>query len=370
MKPIAWIKIRNQNYILEQISYDFHQAAALNGKLSSGLFGGNIHFVTESTGDDHFLASLLSAESTPIEGSVKITDSATGNVIRTIQIHEAYIGYYSDEMYSDKAYGMKTSVSLLVTRMDINSVEMDRRKYFYHGWVQCPPEPPKPIGNENPYTPPQPLVTSVKGETTALPYQKVTYTVTGYNIGNVADSDRKRIKWKIAVDDNEQNLKETGEKIEIEMKPEWAGKTVSVMPYLKKQTKAVSAQTKVRLEAVVVYVNGYWNSGGSSLQAISLTAQQGVVNAYKFLKKLIAENVIGTERKRGYWSSRFIGNTEKYFKRKYKDWTDKDMDAIQSLFIDGANKWDSSGETRFNSGWAEAELLWNSWLQEKQVIDA
>lgn len=106
------------------------------------------------------------------------------------------------------------------------------------------------------------------------------------------------------------------------------------------------------------------------MQAISLTAQQGVVNAYKFLKKLIAENVIGTERKRGYWSSIFIGNTEKYFKRKYKDWTDKDMDAIQSLFIDGANKWDSSGETRFNSGWAEAELLWNSWLQEKQVIDA
>lgn len=71
----------------------------------------------------------------------------------------------------------------------------------------------------------------------------------------------------------------------------------------------MSVKTMVNVEAVVVFVNGYWNSGKSDMSIAEP------------LKKLIAEEVIGTQSKRGYWSSAFIRAANSHFQRKYEDWT-------------------------------------------------
>ncbi len=43
----------------------------------------------------------------------------------------------------------------------------------------------------------------------------------GYNISNVKDKDRKRVKWDIVVDGKKETLSLKGESIEFEMKEEW-----------------------------------------------------------------------------------------------------------------------------------------------------
>ena len=90
------------------------------------------------------------------------------------------------------------------------------------------------------------LVTSVKGKETALPNEKVKYEVTGYNISNVKDKDRKRVKWDIVVDGKQETLSLKGESIEFEMKEEWFGKSILLMPYLKKPSIKVQVKTHIQ----------------------------------------------------------------------------------------------------------------------------
>lgn len=216
----------------------------------------------------------------------------------------------------------------------------------------------KPFKPE-PYAPPIPLVTAVKGGSTALPNDEVEYSVTNYNV-NVSQSDKDRVKWVVEVDGKQELQKQQGEKISLIIKEEWTGKEITVMPYLKKSNHDVSVKTKVNVEAVVVFVNGYWNSGKSDMSIVEP------------LKKLIAEETIGTQSKRGYWSSAFIRAANSHFQRKYEGWTSIKIEDkfITPIFIDGSNVWNSSGEIRFNAGWDEAEVLLGTDLIDKQVINA
>jgi hypothetical protein len=58
----------------------------------------------------------------------------------------------------------------------------------------------------------------------------------------------------------------------------------------------------------------------------------------------------------------------KYFKRKYQEWTLKEIKSFDCIYIDGSNAWHSSGSTRWNKGWEEADGLMQK-LEAKNVIN-
>ena len=105
---------------------------------------------------------------------------------------------------------------------------------------------PRVVDNDETHnSEPMVLVTSVKGKNKAIVSQTVQYVVTKYNVPNVKDSDRKRVKWVIEVDGQKEYLKEQGETLDLQIKEEWEGKEIIVMPYLKQCTYNVSVHTKV-----------------------------------------------------------------------------------------------------------------------------
>ena len=93
------------------------------------------------------------------------------------------------------------------------------------------------------------LITKVKGPQYIENIKvttKATYEVIEYNNPNrVTQEDKDNIKWKIKIDDKEEDLSQKGEKIELILKKEWRGKSIIVMPYLKTATEKVSVKTDI-----------------------------------------------------------------------------------------------------------------------------
>lgn len=100
------------------------------------------------------------------------------------------------------------------------------------------------------------LVTSVTGKATALPRENVKYEVTGYNLPNAGDKDRKRIKWVVLIDGAKEYRNEQGETLDLLIKKEWAGKEIIVMPYLNEETEDVSVLTVVQKKIAVLFIGG------------------------------------------------------------------------------------------------------------------
>jgi hypothetical protein len=108
-----------------------------------------------------------------------------------------------------------------------------------------------------------------------------------------------------------------------------------------------------------VFVNGYWNSGNTDSKA----------PGYSYIKKLIAENVIGSDRLGPYWGGAFTNNSKDYFERKYKEWTTKKIEKTDYIFIDGSSNFDSSGKERWGNGYDEATSMVATVLKSKEVIN-
>ncbi|MDR2694021.1 MAG: DUF2778 domain-containing protein [Chitinispirillales bacterium] len=92
------------------------------------------------------------------------------------------------------------------------------------------------------------LVTGVESEKKGIVYcgQTIICKVTGYNKSKVDKTDRAKVKWAIKVNGEQTVLQnKTGDEIAIEMKENWAGKEITVMPYLNKPTEYVSVKIKV-----------------------------------------------------------------------------------------------------------------------------
>lgn len=94
-----------------------------------------------------------------------------------------------------------------------------------------------------PYSPPTLLVKSAIGETEALPNEVIEYKVTSYNLSNVSDSDRKRVKWDIEVDGKRETLKERGDVIKLHILEKWEGKDIVLRPYLNSPSSDVYVKT-------------------------------------------------------------------------------------------------------------------------------
>ena len=220
----------------------FARRVSSNGMPASDLYGGTIDVEFESERDSGVFA-LMTDENTPtIEGYLRISPSEEDTMVRELKFDEAYLVGYSEQQYDDWGAPVTMCVSISPIRLDFNrTVCIERRNSSI--WREYRAE--KPLFKAPVHTPPSPLVTSVKGEETALPTHTVKYSVTGYNLATIGASDRERVKWLVRVDGRDELLSQRGETLELTIKPEWTGKDVTVMPYLRKPNEEVSVKTTV-----------------------------------------------------------------------------------------------------------------------------
>lgn len=238
----AVLCINRREYRVLRYRQRFARRVSSNGMPASDLYGGTIDVEFESERDSGIFA-LMTDENTPtIEGYLRISPSEEDTMVRELKFDEAYLVGYSEQQYDDWGAPVTMCVSISPIRLDFNrTVCIERRNSSI--WREYRAE--KPLFKAPVHTPPSPLVTSVKGEEMALPTHTVKYTVTGYNLATIGASDRERVKWLVRVDGRDELLSQRGETLELTIKPEWTGKDVTVMPYLRKPNEEVSVKTTV-----------------------------------------------------------------------------------------------------------------------------
>jgi len=89
------------------------------------------------------------------------------------------------------------------------------------------------------------LIKEVKGPQSASFGQKAEYCVSRYSTDNVSEETRKKVRWAVSVDGTREELKETGNKITLEIKKDWAGKDIIVMACMNSFSEKVSQRTTV-----------------------------------------------------------------------------------------------------------------------------
>lgn len=238
----AVLCINRREYRVLRYRQWFARRVSSNGMPASDLYGGTIDVEFESERDSGIFA-LMTDENTPtIEGYLRISPSEEDTMVRELKFDEAYLVGYSEQQYDDWGAPVTMCVSISPIRLDFNrTVCIERRNSSI--WREYRAE--KPLFKAPVHTPPSPLVTSVKGEETALPTHTVKYSVTGYNLATIGANDRERVKWLVRVDGRDEQPSQRGETLELMIKPEWTGKDVTVMPYLRKPNEEVSVKTTV-----------------------------------------------------------------------------------------------------------------------------
>lgn len=361
----AILKVNNSEYDILKFNHKFQRDIDAKGRPCSNYYGGEISVMLETTDNIQLLQQMIHKDMPTIDGSIEVLSGSDENCIKRIEFKEAYIYSYGEDMQSTGGLPMATTVMISPMRLDYNNniLRLDRKwPRAKHGWQKYEEEV-KYVKSES-QAPPTPLVTAIKGESNALPYEEVKYTVTGYN-HSVTPDDKKRIKWVVEINGKRELQKEQGETLTLPMNKDWEGKEIVVMPYLQTCTPKVSVKTKVETKGAILFVNGYWNSGDTAEKVVSKASTK----AGKEMKNIIAENM-GDTPKKGYWGSRFTDRSISYFTQKYKNWCGKTIKDIEPIFIDGANIWSSSGTTRYQSGWNEAsDILFEKELKNKKVIN-
>ncbi len=253
------LEINGRKRDILRYNYRFHREIRYNRPVDS-IWGGEICVEMTSDGDTYFLEMLMAEKevikeindtrktfTVPAAVSGKIQFIKENEIFRELSFQEAYVVFYGERMSSIGPKSMSTFLVISPMKMEVNKrVMMVKRQDtgINLGWVQKVEENPKPTPVA-PYTPPTLLVRTAAGETEALPNDVIEYKVTSYNLPNVSDSDRKRVKWDIEVDGKRKTLNVKGETINLTIKEEWGNKELVVMPYLKKATTKVSVKTQI-----------------------------------------------------------------------------------------------------------------------------
>lgn len=253
------LEINGRKRDILRYNYRFHREIRYNRPVDS-IWGGEICVEMTSDSDTYFLEMLMAEKevikeingtrktfTVPAAISGKIQFIKENEIFRELSFQEAYVVFYGERMSSIGPKSMSTFLVISPMKMEVNKrVMMVKRQDtgINLGWVQKVEEKPKPTP-VTPYTPPTLLVRTVNGEAEALPNEVIEYKVTSYNLPNVSDSDRKRVKWDIEVDGKRKTLNVKGETINLTIKEEWGNKELVVMPYLKKATTKVSVKTQI-----------------------------------------------------------------------------------------------------------------------------
>lgn len=144
------LEINGHKYNASGFSYDFYQVPDFKGKPVTGIKGGDIHVVLDSSYDNSILETMLSDktrkvpcvpweeyEPCPISGKIQfIQDGA--HVFRELAFEEAYVIRYKEKMDAN-GYPMSILLTISTLRLDINKfVRMDRRSEttYGFGWVR------------------------------------------------------------------------------------------------------------------------------------------------------------------------------------------------------------------------------------------
>lgn len=255
------LEINGRKRDILRYNYRFHREIQYNRPVDS-IWGGEICVEMTSDGDTYFLEMLMAEKevikeiangtrktfTVPAAVSGKIQFIKENEIFRELSFQEAYVVFYGERMSSIGPKSMSTFLVISPMKMEVNKrVMMVKRQDtgINLGWVQKVEEEPKPTP-VIPYTVPTLLVKAATGKSEALPNEVIEYKVTSYNLSNVSDSDRRRVKWDIEIDGKQETLSSKGESIELEMKREWLGKSISLMPYIKQPTPKVRVETHIQ----------------------------------------------------------------------------------------------------------------------------
>ena len=165
----------------------------------------------------------------------------------------------------------------------------------------------------------------------AQPNEKVTFTVTQYSQEKVSENDKKRIQWAIKIDDKQEVLKEKGEKLELTIKEEWAGKEIIVMPYLVKATEKVSEKVKIKIEKFpMLIVQGKKRVGKNADGSLANDLYFGDYTDWK--KEKIKEKLITDLQRQNAYSDKNKGKIDKILNLiwNYKDY---DKETLSKKFL-------------------------------------
>ena len=356
MSVIAQLQIGENIYDVLSFRYRFEASTDKKGRPTSRFRGGEIIVVLEVGSDTTIQELFLSEEPRAIRGSLNVWNEEDMTPIRTIEWEKGYIYSIRETMQRDTSSPMTITVSITPLRLDINrTTRLDRRVPQTYGfwWEEYKPE--ESVVSTTPKATPIVLVKTVSGPSKGFPNETLIYKATDFTNSPTA-SDFENIKWKIKIGDTYENLTQKGQSIKIKLEEKWAGEDIVVMAYLNSPDEEVAAKTKVRLEAVIVFVNGYWNSGKSDLPADPITAAGGL-RLYKILKMLIAEEAIGTVAGEAYWQDGVAARAYRFFQRKYEQAHGKNLEKTDYIYLDGSHVWNSSGATRWQKGVNESHIL-------------
>ena len=209
--------------------------ARINSSIAGGLF--SIEF--DSTENDELFMDWLIL-GTKKEGQFAIYKGDDPHFMK-IEFWDCYcVGLRESMQQGDRPMQMALRLSPAITR---NRSVVKHEKSWKTSDIQ---KEWKPVATSAPIEQEEKkvLVEKVEGEAEALPGQAIIYKITQYSEIPSAE-DKKNVKWELKIDGNSKPIKETGESVKIKMEKEWAGKTLTVMPYLNKPTDDVSVKTKV-----------------------------------------------------------------------------------------------------------------------------
>lgn len=144
------LEINGHKYNASGFSYDFYQVPDFKGKSVTGIKGGDIHVVLDSSYDNTILETMLSNktrkvscvpweeyEPCPVSGRIQFVQDDV-HVFRELAFEEAYITRYKEKMDAN-GYPMSILLTISTLRLDINKfVRMDRRSEttYGFGWVK------------------------------------------------------------------------------------------------------------------------------------------------------------------------------------------------------------------------------------------
>lgn len=144
------LEINGHKYNASGFSYDFYQVPDFKGKSVTGIKGGDIHVVLDSSYDNSILETMLSDktrkvpcvpweeyEPCPVSGRIQFVQDDV-HVFRELAFEEAYITRYKEKMDAN-GYPMSILLTISTLRLDINKfVRMDRRPEttYGFGWVK------------------------------------------------------------------------------------------------------------------------------------------------------------------------------------------------------------------------------------------
>lgn len=203
------------------------------GRVTGGIF----EFEFDSTDDDDFFYQWL-LSGTMNNGEMVFYKGDNEEQFIKIKFWDCYCTEFEERMSSVDYSPMKMKIRISPAITENRGIKHEK------SWkvTEIVNKPFKP----EPYAPPIPLVTAVKGKATASPSEEVEYRVTEYNLSTVDNSDRNRVKWVVKVNGKEIVLKEHGEVLKLLIKKEWVGEEIAVMPYLQSPNEKISIKTTIQ----------------------------------------------------------------------------------------------------------------------------